>query len=347
MVDERVLTRVAAAPGSAAGRSRPGVVLALLGAAGFATSGPVSESVLAAGFSPMELSQIRQTVSAAVLLLGVGLLRPRSLRIRPRQLPMLAVYGITSYLLLQTFYFEAISRIPIGIALLIQFTAPVWVALWVRLVRGTRLPTTTWAGMALVLTGLVFVGQVWRGGGGLDPVGMAAAAATALCLTCFYLFAERGLSDFDPLGLVTWGAASAAVMFAVIRPVWTFPFERLTAAGGLPRFSQPVWVLVLVVGVLSTALPAVSEVAALRYLASPTASVLGTAEVVLGALLAWLLIDEVLTWPQALGGLVVLLGIALAQLRPLVQTELGPPTDVVAPRPHHDPVPDQPERASS
>jgi drug/metabolite transporter (DMT)-like permease len=323
------------------------VILALLGAAGFATSGPLSESVLAAGVSPMELSQVRQTVSAAVLLLVVGLLRPRVLRIRLRQLPMLAVYGITSYLLLQTLYFEAISRIPIGIALLIQFTAPVWVALWVRVVRGTRLPTVTWAGLVLVMTGLVLVGQVWSGGGGLNLVGMAAAAGTALCLTCFYLFAERGLSDFEPMSLVTWGAVSAAVMFAIIRPIWSFPFGRLAAGGGLPQFPQHIWVLVLVVGVFSTALPAVSEVAAMRYLSSPTASVLGTAEVVLGALLAWLLIDEALTGPQVIGGLIVLAGIALAQLRPLTQAGVGPPADVVTVRPHHDLVPDESERDHS
>ncbi|MER7415709.1 EamA family transporter [Micromonospora peucetia] len=323
---------------------RIGIGLALLGATGFATSGPLSQSVLAAGFTPMQLSQMRQTVSATVLLLIVLLWAPQKLRLRLRQLPMVMLYGVTSYLLLQTFYFEAISRIPIGIALLIQFTAPVWVALWVRLVRGTRLPGVTWAGAALVLLGLAFVGQVWDSrSSGLDPVGLAAAAATALCLTCFYLFAERGLSEFDPIGLVTWGAVSAAVMFAVIRPVWNFPFERLTEAGGKPSFPQVVWLLVLIIGVLSTAMPAVSEVAALRYLASPTASVLGAAEVLIGAVLAWLLIDEVLAPPQIVGGLIVLSGITLAQIRPLTRAEAGPPGSDERQKPDHPS--NEPERS--
>ncbi|GIJ28765.1 permease [Micromonospora qiuiae] len=335
--------------GPATNRGRHiGIGLALLGATGFATSGPLSQSVLAAGFTPMQLSQMRQTVSAALLLLIVLLWAPQKLRIRLRQLPMLMLYGVTSYLLLQTFYFEAISRIPIGIALLIQFTAPVWVALWVRLVRGTRLPGLTWAGAALVLIGSAFVGQVWDSrGSGLDPVGLAAAAATALCLTCFYLFAERGLNEFDPIGLVTWGAVSAAVMFAIIRPVWTFPFERLTEAGGIPRFPQVVWLLVLVIGVLSTAMPAVSEVAALRYLASPTASVLGTAEVLIGAVLAWLLVNEVLAPPQIVGGLIVLSGIALAQIRPLSRAEAGPSGTAAAPPPHDKHLSDELERSDT
>jgi len=347
LTDQMTIPAVRGSEPTAVRGRRIGIVLAFLGATGFGTSGPLSESVLAAGFSPLELSQLRQSVSAAVLLLFVLLCCPARLRIRPRQLPMLMLYGITSYLLLQTLYFEAISRIPIGIALLVQFTAPVWVALWARFVRGTRLPALTWVGAALVLAGLVFVGKVWDSGGGLNAVGIAAAAATALCLTCFYLFAERGLSEIDPVGLVTWGSVSAAVMFAVIRPPWTFPFDRLTEAGGLHPFSQPVWLIVLIIGVLSTAMPAVSEVAALRYLASPTASVLGTAEVLVGAVLAWVLIGEVLTPLQVVGGLIVLVGIALAQLRPLTRAEAGLPTDIVAMRPHDKHLTDDPERSHS
>lgn len=310
---------------SAPGRPRYlaiGATLALLGAAGFATSGPISKAVLAAGLSPLQLSQARQTMTAVTLLIVVALVRPAALRIRLTQLPMMVVYGSMSYLLLQTCYFIAVSRIPVGVALLIQFTAPVLVALWVRLVRRVRLPAVTWMGAAMVLPGMMLVGEVWQGLR-LDAVGVVAAMGTALCLVCFYLMAERGLADFDPLGLVTWGVTSAAVLFAVVQPIWTFPFSAL---GGIVRVSEsewPVWLLVLAIGVVSTAVPAVCEVAALRYIASPTASVLGTAEVVLGATFAWVLIGEALTGPQLYGGIVVLVGIALAQMRPLPQTRPG------------------------
>jgi drug/metabolite transporter (DMT)-like permease len=308
-----------------------GATLALMGALGFATSGPLSEAVLAAGLSPLQLSQVRQTVSAAILLVLVLILRPRALRLRLGQLPMVALYGITSYLLLQTFYFFAISRIPIGIALLIQFTAPGWVALWVRFVRGTRLPRMTWLGMGLTLVGLMFVGEVWHGLR-LDAIGVLAALGTALCLTVFYLMAERKLGEFDPLGLVAWGSISAAVLFAIVQPVWRLPFHLLAERGGLPELRWPVWALVLVIGIMSTAFPAVWEVSAMRFIASPTASVIGTAEVVGGTVLAWVLIGQTLTVPQVIGGLVVLAGIAINQLRPLPQTQAPPRPPAVRPK---------------
>lgn len=319
------MTHVTAPPATGARVRRmrygAGATLALMGALGFATSGPLSEAVLDSGLSPLQLSQVRQTISAAVLLLLVLAIRPSALRLRLTQLPAVTLYGVTSYMLLQTCYFFAISRIPIGIALLIQFTAPIWVALWVRFVRGTRLPTATWIGAGLVVVGLVFVGEVWNGLR-LDYVGVLAAVGTALCLTCFYLMAEHGLSHYDPLGLVAWGSISAAVLFAVVRPVWTFPFHRLARHGGLPEFRWHVWVLVLVIGIVSTALPAVWEVAAMRYIASPTASVLGTLEVVGGAVFAWIMIGQSLTGSQLLGGLIVLTGIVITQAEPLPQTRI-------------------------
>jgi drug/metabolite transporter (DMT)-like permease len=303
-----------------------GVTLAVLGAAGFATSGPMSKAVLGAGLTPLQLSQARQTVTALALLAVVAMFRPAVLRIRLKQLPMLVVYGTVSYLLLQTCYYFAISRIPVGVALLIQFTAPVLIALWVRFMRGVALPGVTWIGGALVLAGAVFVGEVWSGFQ-LDPIGVAAACGTALCLVGFYLMAERGLADFDPIGLVVWGSTSASVLFAIVQPLWYYPFGLLAGTGSMNGSTWPLWLLVLGIGVVSTAIPAVCEVAAMRYIASPTASVIGTAEVVLGATFAWLMIGEVLTGPQLLGGVIMVLGIALAQLRPLPQTGLAAPQE--------------------
>ena len=296
-------------------RSAMGTGLALMGALGFATSGPFSAPVLAAGMSPLQLSEMRQIVNAVVLLVLVLILRPCALRLRLARLPMLTFYGVTSYLLNQTLFFFAITRIPIGIALLIEFTAPTWVALWVRFVRGTRLPRLTWLGMGLTLVGLVFVCELWRGLR-LDAIGVLAALGSALCLTVFYLMAEQKLAEFDPLGLVAWGSISAAVMFAVVWPVWRLPFHLLGAKGGLPQLHWPLWQLVLLIGILSTALPAVWQVSAMRFIGSATASVIGTMEVLGGAVLAWVLIGQTLTALQVIGGIIVLAGIAVDELRP-------------------------------
>jgi threonine/homoserine efflux transporter RhtA len=128
-------------PGIAVGpRARParGYLLYLGAATLFAINGTVAKSIILAGVSPSHLSQLRVTGAFLVMLVALALVRRDTIRLRRAELPMLAVYGILGIATTQFLYFVSIERLPIGLALLIEFTSPIIVALWFRF--GLRQP---------------------------------------------------------------------------------------------------------------------------------------------------------------------------------------------------------------
>ncbi|MGH3046529.1 MAG: EamA family transporter [Gaiellaceae bacterium] len=154
---------------------------------------------------------MRATGSAVLLVAAVALLRPASLRVAPRELAFLAAFGILGLAFVQFFYFVAIARLPIGIALVIQYLAPVFVALWARFVVHEPVRRRLWVAIALSLAGLTLVVELWSGFT-LDGVGVAACVAAALAYAAYMLMAERSLrGGRDAASLVAWGFVFAAL----------------------------------------------------------------------------------------------------------------------------------------
>src|SRR3712207_436510 len=106
-------------------------------------------------------------------------------------------------------------------------TAPVFIALYVWLVRREHVRSRLWVALALSLSGLVLVAQVWEGGGSLDAFGVAAALTAAVCLAAYYLLGERGTAERDPIALTAWSFVAAAVFWSVAAPWWRFDPGRL------------------------------------------------------------------------------------------------------------------------
>ncbi|MGY2078996.1 EamA family transporter [Modestobacter sp. SYSU DS0657] len=298
--------------------ARPAVgSLLTLGAAGvFAINGTVSALALRAGIPPTHLTALRCTGAAITLLAGLALLAPARLRLHRRDVPLVAVLGVVGIALTQFLFYVAIDgRLPVGIALVFEMTAPVFIALYVWLVRRERVRRRLWLALALSLGGLVLVAEVWQGGGALDPVGVAVALTAAVCLATYYLVGERGTVDRDPMGLTAWSFAAAAVFWAVAAPWWRFDAgvlaERVPVSLG--EVEVPAGLLVGWIAVLGAALPFWLSLAALRHLPPTTAGILATAEPVLASIVAWLWVEQVLTPWQIAGGAVVLTGIVLAQ----------------------------------
>lgn len=291
-----------------------GVLAAALAAFLFALNGTVSKTALASGLPSTRLVEVRSAGAALCLVLAVLLTRPRTLRARPRELLFLLGAGVVGIGLVQWLYFVAIGRLPVGIALLLEYLAPVLVVVWVRFVRRDPVRRRLWAALALSVTGLVVVTQAWQGLR-LDGVGVVAGLCAAASLAAYYLTSERGLGARDPLSLAAWTFTAAAVFWSVLQPWWTFPWERMTERVDLPGLDAvgPVWVLVLWVVVLGTVVPYGLILVALRSLGSARTGLLGMAEPVLASLVAWLLLGEVLSPVQLLGGAVVLTGIVLAE----------------------------------
>lgn len=289
----------------------------------FASSGPLGKAVMTAGLSPVQVASTRICLAAAVLLVGVAVLRPRLLRPRRGEWRVLLGYGLLGVAGVQLCYFLAVSRLPVGVAMLLEYLSPVLVALWVRFVRRTRLPRAMWAGTALALLGLALVAQVWQGLR-LDPVGLVGGIGAAVCSAGYFLLGEQGASSGDPVGLVVLGMLVGAVPMAVLCPPWTWPGALLATPADFGPWHPPVWLLLAALALFGTVLAYLIGVTALRHLPSSVASVLALLEPVLAAGGAWLLLGEALAPVQVVGGGILLAGALVVQLASRARTAPEP-----------------------
>jgi drug/metabolite transporter (DMT)-like permease len=296
-------------------RPAVGYLLTIAAAALFAVNGTVSTLALQAGIPATRLTALRCTGAALALVLVLAVVSPARLRIRWREVPFVAVFGVVGIALTQFLYYVAIGRLPVGIALVFEMTAPVFIALYVWLVRREQVRSRLWLALALSLSGLVLVAEVWEGGGSLDLLGVAAALTAAVCLAAYYLLGERGTADRDPVALTAWSFVAAAVFWAVAAPWWQFDpgllAERVPVSLGSAQV--PVWVLVGWIVVLGAVVPFWLSLAALRHLPPTTAGIVATVEPVFASIVAWSWVEQVLSPWQLVGGAVVLGGIVLAQ----------------------------------
>ena len=277
-----------------------GYALYLLAAALFALNGTISKSILLSGIDPARLSQLRVTTAFLILLVVVALTRPQALRIRRSEVPVLLAFGILGIAMTQYLYFVAISLLPVGIALLIEFTAPIMVALWFRFGLHERVNRRVWAGLALAMLGLALVGQVWQGFT-LDGLGVIAAFGAAAALALYYLLGDRQVRQpepRDPVSLTMWGFGAASLFWAVVQPWWSFPWSALTGVGhplGESGSAVPLWVLCSYMVVLGTVVPFWLVVVSMQHIRASQASVIGMTEPLLASLIAWIALGEILT----------------------------------------------------
>jgi drug/metabolite transporter (DMT)-like permease len=296
-------------------RPTVGYAFTLAAAGFFAINGTVSTLALQAGIPATRLTALRCLGAALGLLLVLAVLAPHRLKVSPRELPFLAVFGVVGVALTQFLYYVAIGRMPVGIALVFEMTAPVLIALYVWLVRRERVRSRLWVALVLSLSGLVFVAEVWEDGGSLDPLGVAAGLGAAVCLATYFLLGERGTHTRDPVALTCWSFVAAALFWSVAAPWWEFDAatlgERVPVSIG--SLQLPLWLLVAWIVVLGAIVPFWLSIAGLRHLPPTTAGLVATVEPVLASVVAWLWVEQVLSGWQVFGGAVVLTGIALAQ----------------------------------
>src|SRR5919202_1205831 len=297
-------------------RSLFGVSLVLLATALFAVNGTVSKVILESGLSSLRLAQVRSTGALLGLVLGLAVLSPRRLRVRRSELPLLAVFGVCGLALVQWFYFVAIHRLAIGIALLIQYLAPLLVALWARFVRHEPVRRRIWLALGRALLGLGLVVEIWSGVA-LDAVGVAACLGAAATYALYVLVAERAVAERDPISLTAYGFLFASLLWAVVQPWWSFPTgavgRRVSLLGHLAELHVPVWALISWVVVLGTIVPFGLVVTALRHVSATRAGIAAMTEPPAAAVVAFAWLGESLGVAQLVGGAVVLAALVLAQ----------------------------------
>ncbi len=261
----------------------------------------------------VQIIQARALVGAALLMLLAATVHRGHLRVRARDAWLVLLYGAVSLALNQVAFTMSLARLPVGVALLVEYLSPLLVALWVRLVQRKQVSGLVWAGIALTLLGLSLTGRVWSGGG-LDGPGLGLALLAALTLAGRFLLAERGLRSYEPLVMSAWGATVGAATLTLVNLVEPFPLDALGRDTVLNGWTVPVWVLLLWVGVVGMAGGLALGAAAQRRLPPTSASLMLTLEVVAGAGLAYLVLGEVLSAEQLAGSSMMLAGIVLAQL---------------------------------
>jgi drug/metabolite transporter (DMT)-like permease len=296
---------------------RLGYAMALTAASLWAVNGVVSKVIIESGDVPSQrLTEVRTTGAFLLLFAALALVRPASLRVRRAELPTLLTFGLLGLAFVQWFYFEAISRLDIGVALLIQYVAPVLVALWARFGYHEPVRRRIWAALALSIVGISLLVQLWEGVT-LDGLGVAAALGSAVTFAVYILSAERAVTRRDPVSLVCYGFLLASIFWAVVQPLHSFPIERVddvvSLLGRLEDLSLPVWLLMTWMVVLGTIVPFALLAASLRHIPASRAAITAMFEPVAATAFAYAWLGESLTAWQLVGALVVLGAIILAQ----------------------------------
>ncbi|MFB7448247.1 DMT family transporter [Streptomyces sp. NPDC056194] len=292
------------------GRSA-GLGLALASAFAFGGSGVAAKPLIEAGLDPLHVVWLR-VAGAALVMLPVAWRHRDLLRRKPA---LLVGFGLLAVAGVQAFYFAAISRIPVGVALLIEYLAPALVLGWVRFVQ--RRPVTRAAALGVVLAagGLACVVQVWSGLT-FDLGGLLLALAAACCQVGYFVLSDQGADEAeqaDPLGVIAYGLLiGALVLTAVARP-WSMDWGVLGGRADMDGTSVPAWLLLGWIVLIATVLAYVTGVISVRRLSPQVAGVVACLEAVIATVLAWILLGEHLGAPQIIGGAVVLVGAFIAQ----------------------------------
>ena len=287
----------------------------VMGALVFAFNGVISTVVLD-HISPFRLAQVR-SVGAFLILLTITLITQRkSLKASKKQLPMLAAYGIIGFAAVQAGYFLGIQRgVPLSLVLIVEFTAPIWIALWIKYVRKSFVPASMWGAIALSLLGLILLAQVWNGLS-FDLLGLLGALFSAFALTAYFLIGKNFGTSRSALSLTVWGLGMASLTWLVSMPIWEFPFEVFTIdmdlQGVFAGNTMPGWILILWIITMGTIVPYLFVIAGLRLLSASTSSVIGMLEPVLAGVFAWIWLEQSWNGIQLIGAAVVLVGIYIA-----------------------------------
>ena len=289
--------------------------LMISAAMGFALGGVAAKVLREADMDAFRLTQIRSTGAALILLTFALIKGGDQLRARRDELKDLILFGIIGVSAVTSFYFFAMKYLFVSVALIIEFTASIWIALYLRFVKKKHISPIMWLGIAFAFSGLILVSQIWSSSS-LNPIGVLVAFADAFALSYYFLTADRLSQTRSPLSLMTWGIGVAAIFWAIILPWWNFPFEYLTESysleGNLSGYNAPGWALILWIIIIGTVIPYLLTVTGIRELSAGTSSVIGMIEPIFAGVIAWVLLNEALSTIQLIGCAVVLLGIYLA-----------------------------------
>ena len=290
-----------------------GLGFAVFSAVTFGGSGPFAKALIGAGFSPEQAAWLRILGAAALLVPLVLIFRGAAgLRAARSSWRALVLYGLTGIAGCQTLFFIAASRLPVGVALMLEFSGPVLVVGWLKFGQKAAVPRSAAVGVGIALIGLATVAQIWSGLT-IDAVGLAAGLAAAACQATYFILIEKLTGAADPLVMTAAGSVVGAVVLTAIAAPWGVPWHALVDTIAIGDRHAPGWLLAGWLIVVSTVVAYLAGAAAVQRLSAAIGGAVAYVEVVAACIFAWILLNETLRTNQIIGGVIVLAGAFVAQ----------------------------------
>ncbi|MET0898697.1 MAG: EamA family transporter [Mycobacterium sp.] len=297
---------------------RLGLVFALGSALTFGLSGPFAKSLMTAGWSPTAAVTARLAVGALAMAVFATAVKPDWFKQALHNIRSVVLYGLIPIAGAQLCYYNAVSHLSVGVALLLEYTAPLLVVGWIWVSTSRRPSNRTLAGVAMAVAGIMLVLGVFEGlsSAQVNTVGVAWGLGAAICAACYFLMSDEVTTDGSGLdaitlsagGLIVGAAAVATLGLTGLMPM-VFTTNDVVVAGFTTSWVVPVALLAL----LPTAVAYTLGIGGVARLRPSFASLVGLSEVLFAVLWAWLLVGEAMSLTQAIGGLVVLGGLVLAR----------------------------------
>jgi drug/metabolite transporter (DMT)-like permease len=298
---------------------RVGLLFAVGSALAFGMSGPLAKSLMEAGWSPTAAVTARLAGGAIAMAVFATIVRPGWVREAMGHAKTVVAYGLIPIAGAQLCYYNAVSHLSVAVALLLEYTAPVLVVGWLWATTRRRPTNLTLAGGALAIAGIMLVLGVFQTGfssGQINVIGVIWALAAAICAACYFMMSDEVAADGTGLhsitlaagGLVVGSVAVGLLGVSGVLPL-VFTANDTVLAGMTMSWLVPV----IALAVIPTALAYTLGILGIARLRPRFASLVGLAEVLFAVVLAWALVGEAISVTQAVGGAVVLLGLALAR----------------------------------
>lgn len=319
------------------GQFRLGMLFAVASAFTFGMSGPLGKALMEAGWTPTAAVTARLAGGALAMAVFASFIKPDWIRDAIAHHKTVVAYGLIPIAGAQLCYYNAVAHLSVGVALLLEYTAPVLVVGWLWATTKRRPGRLTLAGVALAITGIMLVLDVFAGAR-INTVGVTWGLAAAVCAACYFMMSDEATADGDglhPITLAAGGLIVGAVAVAALGASGVLPMVFTTHHTVVAGHTLPWYLPVVAMALIPTAIAYTLGIFGVARLRPRFASLVGLAEVLFAILIAWAFLGEAVTAMQAFGGAVVLLGLGLARLGDRADSalETGWP-DVPPGRPH-------------
>lgn len=286
---------------------RKGYLLVIAAAILWAISGTAGKFLFSQGITPFQIVQLRVTLAAVFLFFLLLVMNPRLLKIPAREIFYFIVLGVTGLGMVQFTYFYTISKINVAVAILLQYLAPAFIAIYYAFIAPEKLTKVTLAAIAVSLVGCYLaVGAYNFDIFVLNRTGIIFGIVAGIFYAWYAVYGEKGMRRHDPWTVVFYATLFSAVFWnAALPPFTSFRVE----------YTGVQWFWIAYIVVLGTAVPFSLYTMGISLIRSTRATVTATLEPIAAAFIAYIFLGESLEPLQMLGGLLVIASVVLFQIK--------------------------------